>query len=181
VTDGVFVQAYPMAKRAVACRAVAMRFGAAAREDLEQQVALGLLRALPRFDHDRGCLATFVEVVARNQMASFLRNLGMHRVASESLDDYQAGMIAASDNLDLRADVDCVLRRVPAFDRDVALQLMEHSPAEAARRLGVCRPRVYRAIERLRAAFCSAGFGSSNPCRSRRRVQIETRPGGISA
>jgi DNA-directed RNA polymerase specialized sigma24 family protein len=159
VAEGVFVQAYPMAKRAVATRAAAMHFGAADHEDMEQQVALGLLRALPQFDHGRACLATFVELVAQNQIASFLRNMWRYRLAGEPLENYEPDMVVARCNSDLCADVDRVLRCVGAFDRAVAHLLIDHSPTEAARQLGVSRASVYRSIWRLRAAFTLAGIG----------------------
>jgi len=59
------------------------------------------------------------------------------------------------------------LARVSTFDRNVALNLIDHSAIETSQRLRVSRATVYRAIGRLRVAFMTAGLTSVRDCRRR--------------
>jgi hypothetical protein len=60
---------------------------------------------------------------------------------------------------DLRSDVGRVLSQLDTADRRVAIALMEYSPMEASRRLGVARSTIYCHIGTLRTAFTKAGLG----------------------
>jgi RNA polymerase sigma factor (sigma-70 family) len=169
VADGVFLQAYSMLRRAVAVRAAALRLTPDDRADIEQEVALGLVRALPRFNQHRAGLGTFVAAVAQNVMASlWRRERKMGMIASESIEDLEVAVAAPGYGLELYIDVDRVLRRIRPLDRMVAVLLVDHSPAMVGRRLGISRSSVYRAIGRLRAAFTAAGLAPTT-CQKRRR------------
>jgi hypothetical protein len=69
-------------------------------------------------------------------------------------------LVAPDDCLDLRVDVRQVLAGVTAFDRAMAIALINYSPTEASNLLGVPRGSVYRSLVRLRAAFQFAGYST---------------------
>jgi DNA-directed RNA polymerase specialized sigma24 family protein len=154
--EAIFEQVYPIVLSAVGLRAAARHLGPWDREDAEQQAALGVWRALPRFDPARGCLRTFVECVARNESVTARR--GNWQPEHEPLEGLESVLIAPDSRPDLRADVDRVLDTVAPFAQAVARGLVDYNATETSRHLGVSRAATYRAIGRLRLAFMSAGL-----------------------
>ena len=156
MVETVFERLYSAAGRAATVRAAAIvnAYGLPLdfRRDLAQEAFLALWRNRTAYDPRRGSERTFAERVIANSLISLVR--GMHSTRSgqfreDSLDGVP-GLTAPNDGVDLRLDVWCVLAGISQFDRRVAVQLIEHSPSETSRRLGVSRATVYRAIGRLR-------------------------------
>ena len=55
-------------------------------------------------------------------------------------------------------------RRLGCHDRELIVLLLEHSPAEAGRMLGIPRSTVHDKILRLRRRFVEAGFVPNGGC-----------------
>jgi len=164
--QAVFNQAYPLVRRAVAGRTAAWHLSTWDREDAEQQAALGVWRALSRFDPVRGCIGTFVDCVTRNELASAHRS-NWHP-EHELIEEHEADFRVPDSRPDLRVDVDRVLSGMESFEQAVAHGLVDYSVTEISRHLGVSRATAYRAIGRLRRAFSSAGYA---PASHRHRAQ----------
>lgn len=156
--EDLFDLAFPLAKRSAQVRASAIpRYDYFDHEDLEQDALAAVLAALDRYDEPRASLRTFVERVAANGIASTLRRARAEK--RTSLDD---GPLAESPRLsltvELRLDLNRVLRTLERRDGRVARLLEEYRPAEIARALGISRASVYRSIDRIRDAFIEAGL-----------------------
>jgi DNA-directed RNA polymerase specialized sigma24 family protein len=183
VHDQIFAQAYPMARRAAGVRSAAAvaltTITWIDREDLEQEVMLGIWLALPRFNQTRGGLRTFTERVIANRLRSALRKLHCARCAFRKavpLDGVESVVAAQTPCVDLRMDLRRVLATVSASDRAAAWALVESSPTDAARRLRTSRAAIYRAIGRLRFAFASAGLAPMGHCDGTRRERRDLPP-----
>ncbi|MBI4903687.1 MAG: sigma-70 family RNA polymerase sigma factor [Acidobacteria bacterium] len=133
-----------------------------ARRDLEQDVLLELWQKRAAFDPRRGCWQTFSEAVAVNKMTSLVRRMCSQHSAwlKEQPIARALSVEAPNRHNQLRDDVGRVLARVSPSDRRIARSLMYYSVAETSRSMGVSRPKVYRAISRLRLVFTVAGFAN---------------------
>jgi DNA-directed RNA polymerase specialized sigma24 family protein len=156
-----FEKAYPLALRSAQVRsAAAVASGGiqpADREHLEQEALTRVWLALSQYDPTRAGLRTFIEVVVSRQFTSMLR-ARRRRPQIESLDAQHVAVQGRFSEVDIRTDVIRVFDRVSQFDRAVGFSLTEYSAVETSRRLRVSRASVYRAIERLRVAFTTAGY-----------------------
>jgi RNA polymerase sigma factor (sigma-70 family) len=156
--EDLFDLAYPLAQRAANVRASAIpRYDYFDREDLEQDAFAAVFAALERYDESRASLRTFVESVASNGVASTLRRA---RSSKRTIADYWpvAEPPRLSLIIELRLDMNRVLRTLERGDLTVARLLEEYRPAEIARALGISRAAVYRSIDRIRDAFIEAGL-----------------------
>jgi RNA polymerase sigma-70 factor (ECF subfamily) len=171
VLEAIFQKAYPLALRASRVRSAAAvasgRVPVQDREDLEQEVLLRLWQALPRYDAARASLATFIERVVASKVASLLRSRRREAVY-ELLAGTQLSSADGIPAVEFRADLERLLASLEPSDRRLALVLTEHTPSQASRILGVARSTVYSRMQRLRAAFLSAGYGPSS-CRGGKR------------
>lgn len=164
-----FEQVYPIALRAARVRATAAVVNGgvpiAGREDLEQESLTACWRALGRFDPARASLRTFIERVIATRLASMIRTArrGPELLSLKSASAQPADFSAAG--LDLRADVERVLASLGCEDRQLALLLYDHSPAEIGRLLGIPRSTMHDRIVRLRRRFVKAGLGPSGNSR----------------
>lgn len=165
MADGFFEQFYPVSHRLASARAAAMvrHYGLPSdtRNDLAQEVLLTLWQKRSAFDPGRGSWRTFAEKVAANKLASLARNMRSQRSGcfrTHPLDEVFHAK-APDAPYETHADVWGVLASVSPFDRSVAICLTQHSVIETCQNLGVRRASVYRAIERLKAAFVAAGVG----------------------
>lgn len=157
-----FPQAYPLARRAAQVRAAAAVLSGAVliadREDIEQEALAACWRALPKFDPNRASLRTFVEHVVAAHLAS-LGRARRCRPRLQPLDDNQHPVASAwAREIELRSDVQRVLDALPDTDRQLAMALIEHTPTEASRLIGVARSTVYERIRHIRVAFVDAGL-----------------------
>lgn len=146
-------------------------------EDARQDLLLDYLRRLPKYDGARGGRDGFVRGVMRNH-ATVLITRRHRRVRWETL----AGDLPASDGdnpgefletiasddagarLDIRLDVQRVLRQLPDPLQRLAYLLPHLQIAEVCSTLGKSRSRVYQMIRQIRSAFIDADLGPPGGC-----------------
>jgi DNA-directed RNA polymerase specialized sigma24 family protein len=164
VIDGVFERSYSTSSRLAAVRAATLvallGLPPDCRRDLEQEALCALWRARLAFDPRRASWHAFSERVVANHLSSLARQMRSQRSGQfreEPLEEHH-DLAAPHDLVDLRLDVTRVLARVSPFDRRVALCLIDGSPTDTSRTLGISRASAYRAIGRLRTAFMAAGL-----------------------
>ena len=159
-----FMAIYPILRRIAGVRSARAlsKFSTAAvdRQDLEQETLTAMWKALPRYDAGRASMQTFLERVAGARIASLVRT-ERRQPRVESIDIAQPPAPDPVPALELRIDIRCVLAFLSVRDRELAALLMDHSPAEAGRMVGLARSTVYARIARLRSAFRAAGFFGS--------------------
>jgi len=127
------------------------------RDHLVQEVLIGCWLALDKFDPAKASLRTFLECVITSRLASAIRT-ARRRPAMQSLDSASACGAETVSGVELRLDVVRMLCRLESEDRRVAVALMECSPTEASRELGVARSTIYQHMGRLRASLIAAGL-----------------------
>lgn len=159
--DETFLHAYPIARRAGQVRAAgAVAIGAvpaADAEDLEQEGLLACWQALHLFDPHRASLRTFLERVVAARMIT------LHRARScrpryQALEDDEFKVSSAwAVEIEFWSDVEHVLSTLPDADRQLALALIDHTPTEVTRLLGIARSTVYDRLRHIRTAFANAG------------------------
>ena len=128
--------------------------------DVEQEVAIALLRGAANYDRERGSLSAWARAVARSRA----RQLVARRHASKrtfiadecDVDDCTAANAAP---LDLLVDVQRALDELPDRLRRTCVELMHHSVAETARRLRLSRTTVYAHMAKVRRCFAARGLG----------------------
>ena len=166
--EATFEQAYPIALRAAQVRAnAAVVSGAvpqADSEDLEQEGLTACWRALPQFDPALASLRTFVERVIASRIASLVRaarrspaHLTLNAAGPQPVD-------SGVELQELHADVERISSAFTCHEQQLILLLLEHSPAETGRILGIPRSTVHDRIIRLRRRFVEAGL-VPNGCR----------------
>jgi RNA polymerase sigma factor (sigma-70 family) len=156
--EELFDRAFPLAQRAAEVRASSSpRYDYFDRDDLVQDAVAAVLAALGRYDEERASLRTFVEKIVFNGIASTLRRARAEKRTSVDLRPFSDSPDLSS-MVELRLDLNRVLRTLERRDRQVARLLEEYSPAEIARALRTSRAAVYRSIDRIRAAFVEAGL-----------------------
>jgi len=160
--ESTFQQAYPLALRAAQVRATAAVLSGTAqtadREDLQQDGLTACWRALPRFDPTRASLRTFIERVVAAHLASIARSARQvpAHVPLEAA-GHQPVEFGFGD-IEFQADMQRVFYSLHSCDRQLVLVLLEHTPTEASRLLGIPRSTLYDRIIRLRRRFIAAGF-----------------------
>jgi RNA polymerase sigma factor (sigma-70 family) len=146
-----FEHAYPRARRAAQVRSAAAvargAIPAADREDLEQEAVAACWRALGNFDPTRASLATYVECVIATRIASIVR-------AGRRVRAHQPLALASErrandvfEHCGLRIDIERLLSLRSDEERRLTSLLMEHTPSEASRMLGVARSTIYARIQ----------------------------------
>jgi RNA polymerase sigma factor (sigma-70 family) len=158
-----FAKAYPLARRAAEVRsavAVAMASVLSAdRDDLEQEAVAACWRTLPNYDPTRASLTTYIECVVATRIASVVRASRRRRVLRPLDLALDRCANPGFSRHELRIDVERLLGVCSDGERRLALVLMENSPSQASRMLGVARSTVYERIKLLRARFSTAGLG----------------------
>ena len=160
--EQLFMQAYPLACRAARARlavAVALTTVAPAdREDLEQEALAAVWQALKHFDSSRAALRTFVEKVVATRLASLMR-ARRRQPTLEPIEEHHLVGLDGIPAAEFRMDFQRVSASLAEPDRHLAAILLDHSPTEASRALGVSRSTVYERIRRIRVVFEMAGLG----------------------
>lgn len=156
------------------------------RDDLEQELALDLLKRLPKFDPDRAQLITFITRILDNKIASIIEarksgafDFRMHSFSlNELIEDCDGYIIERGDEIDeydyfsrargqsltaielaeLRTDIS---RSILDISPDLLelchyLQMLNVTDISAA--TGIPRQRIYADISRLRVIFEDAGL-----------------------
>jgi len=131
---------------------------AADLEDFEQEGLTACWLALPKFNPARASLRTFVERVVASRIASLVRaarrspsHVPLNAAGPQPVD-------SGADLQELYADVARLSSAFGSHDRQLILLLLEHSPAEAGRMLGLPHSTVHDRIRRLRHRFVAAGL-----------------------
>ena len=159
-----FSETYPASERVSNARALATaaryRLAYQDRADLRQEALLELWRKARLFDVRRSSWPTFAERVVANKLGSVMRSRCSRRAGSLQPEPLSGGADAAAPRvaIDLCIDIRRVLAAAEPFDRSVARCLIDNSPSEASRELGVGRATVYRAMKKLKDAFAEAGL-----------------------
>jgi len=158
-------------------------------EDLQQEMALYLLKKARLFDPERGNLEAFVTTALDSWVRMHLRGLdrikrrgdataiSLERTLIENEGDSTAlGSVvtdadrgrrfnAASpdpvDSHDLRDAIDHALGRLTGEERSLLECVAEHGVSAAARTRNVSRRQIYNALDRMRSRFEDAGLGSA--------------------
>lgn len=173
-------------------------FVAADRHDLEQELAVDLLRRLPRFDPALAKRETFIARIVEHQVATLVESqkagVRDYRCCAGSLDDrrpddegetsetppaldndeYRRETVARSrrdEELgELRRDLNKVLAELPTDLQSLCLRLLTSTVSDVSRETGVPRGTVYEAIGKLRTRFERAGLAAylEGPDRNRK-------------
>jgi RNA polymerase sigma factor (sigma-70 family) len=150
-----------MARRVAQVRStVAVASGAIAaidREDIEQEALIAFWQALPLFDASRASLRTFAETVIATRVVSLRRARRRHALF-EPLEDHHVVGLDGIPAVAARMDFFSITEKLTNKDRRLAELLLEYSPSEASRILGIARSTVYETIGRIRVAFERAGY-----------------------
>ena len=141
--------------------------------DIEQELALDLLKALPKFDPSKASLPTFISRVVNRRCISLLRD-ARHpkRRGGTSLEAAMGEEIAqdqrhrmtgyrpddSADQSEVAEVVQKAVRDLPERLHKIAVLLMSHTQAEAARELGVSETTIHRARKQIREHFEEAGI-----------------------
>jgi DNA-directed RNA polymerase specialized sigma24 family protein len=149
------------------------------REDIAQELWRRLLPRLEAFDPRRGCLPAFASRVLNRLAGSLVRERWAQKRDDRGNRPLQGAVPTAEGHTELaqtvpedalrahtgrqrrgdreqaemRVDVTEAIARLPAELRPVAEQLKEHTPAEAARVLGIPRTTLYLRIRAIRVCF----------------------------
>ena len=162
MVEATFEQAYPIAARAARVRAMAAVVSGAIlvadREDFEQEGLTACWRALPQFDPARASLRTFIERVIASRIAALVRVARRSPVRVPLNAAGPRPVDSGADVGEFHADIERLSAAFGCRDRELVLLLLEHSPAETGRMLGIPRSTVHDKVVRLRRRFVEAGF-----------------------
>ena len=163
MVEATFEQAYPFAARAAQVRATAAvvsgAIPAADLEDFEQEGLTACWLALPKFNPARASLRTFVERVVASRIASLVRAARRSPVHVPLKAAGPRPVDSGAELQELHADIERIASACGCHDQQLIFLLLEHSPAEAGRMLGLPRSTVHDRILRLRHRFVAIGYG----------------------
>ena len=157
MVEATFEQAYPIAVRAAKVRATAAVASGAIpvsdREDIEQEGVTACWRALSKYDPCRASLRTFIERVVANHITSLVRSARRTPVALPLTE--APPQLADSDarGCEFRVDLERVSAEIAARDQQIVFLVLEHSPAEVSRMIGLSTSRVHQRLAGLRPVF----------------------------
>jgi len=145
-------------------------------QDIEQDLALDLLRRLPKYDPSRARISTYISRLVEHCIATLIEKRNAEcrdwSQCRDSLDaparggdpedtalgeHYADPNNPTSDDIAARLDIADVLAQLPPELRDTWEVCLHENVTSAARRLGVCRGTVYVRLGRIREAFAAAG------------------------
>lgn len=156
------------------------------REDLEQEIALALLLALPKYDSERGQRSTFISRVVNHSISDMIEARKAakrdYRLCICSLNEnllYEDGTVAErleaidrdgclrrtgkSDQSevalqDLRIDVNRLISKLPGDLRRLCLQLQSANVSQVSNDTETSRSTIYRKLKKLRVIFEAVGL-----------------------
>jgi len=142
------------------------------RRDLRQDFLMTLVRAGQSYQPGRCQRSTFIWAVLDRRYKHHVRQLSMQD-SHDALDpicfddvepDMEYELLDPHGEkdfelVDLQADTQTILQRMPEDLRHICELLMTHTPAEVARRLEVHPSTITRAMQRIRPLFAQAGYG----------------------
>lgn len=149
-------------------------------EDIRQDLLSDFLRRLPAYDHERGSLQAFAQVVFTHRAARIARRIGTERRTRGALlslelpldDDPRplregVGEDArlwfsgepAETTAERRHDVDRVLQLLAAPDRELCTGLAVYTASALARAGFGSRSQLYRRVADLRCVLTAHGLG----------------------
>jgi Sigma-70 region 2 len=155
-------------------------------QDLQQELTLQVLQNQQNFDPTQGCFNAYVKLVVDRDAANFKRDLlrqveerasecslsslvsgedgvlePLGHTISEDEKDKQRGQTTRpwQEKIDLEHDIARVVHRLPCRLKNISRWLMDHSPSQVARRVGLSRTTLYELIKRIRMRFAAAGLG----------------------
>jgi len=134
--------------------------------DLEQELALDLLKRAAAFDPAKARWSTFLSRCIDHRIADIIRARCASKRDPERLSQLADGTAGdnavcarpTDDAVDLRLDLSAVLARLPGGLRQLCLRLTTASVSTIAAEDGRSRWHVYQDIARIRAAFVTAGL-----------------------
>lgn len=155
------------------------------RADVEQSLALEVVRRIRRFDPERGRFEATVRRIVENAVADILaarkaacrdyrrrgpslnemvRDENGKRVErSETFDSEEhlrrTGRRPASERRDLKLDLDDAMADLPPDLRRLCERLRNESPTEIARDMGIPRGTLYERMRKIREHFERRGLG----------------------
>ncbi|MFH1682036.1 MAG: sigma-70 family RNA polymerase sigma factor [Candidatus Eisenbacteria bacterium] len=156
------------------------------KDDLQQDLWVSVILAIPHFDPDRGTLGAFVGRVLYNSAARLIAKqmAGKRRRLRETIswelpfeDDIEEpedlsgridqtayldwtghGTYVDESTADLRSDVKHALHRLPDRLRELCKDLGSKTISDIARERGVCRSTIYVLVAEVRRCFEDAGL-----------------------
>ncbi|MFG0243655.1 MAG: RNA polymerase sigma factor [Phycisphaerales bacterium JB054] len=156
----------------VARLAQVFRLSADDADDLRQDMALEVWRAMPRFDAEKASEETFINRVLDlyyRHTARSIRTQRRHEAMSPALlsamngwvpltNDTRAGEQSEADRACEAVDIERALATLPRKLRLICEELKHHTPRDVAQRLRMHRGSVYRAIGQIRAHLEACGI-----------------------
>jgi len=151
----------------------AFRLGDEEAEDLRQEMIAELLKAGVRHNPGRSQRNTFINGTLDRyylHVARSLANRQKHESMrptpisampnfSPTVNDPGQGEWSEQERVDLTIDLPEVVSNLPPELQRICEALRYYKPREAARRLGMHRSTIYRAIREIRRHFTAAGLG----------------------
>lgn len=134
--------------------------------DLEHDLYVRMLKALPAFDPALSHLYAFATTVTERGVATFLRDRRAEKRDPARVKQTEAEVAVDCDSFakaDLAIDVAAVIGELPADLRDLAERLKKSSISQVARDANVSRKVIYRQVRKLRERFEQAGLGQEGP------------------
>ncbi|QDU33030.1 Sigma-70, region 4 [Poriferisphaera corsica] len=142
------------------------------REELSQELAVGLLAAMKRFDPAKANQKTFIDralgryvlhqkrkLINRGKYASLIANFDdISPFFDPICNDPKQGEFSEQDRIDLRLDLQVVLAKLPERERKIVSLLTHYSISDVAELFGIHRSSMYRIIVRLRERLIRAGL-----------------------
>jgi RNA polymerase sigma factor (sigma-70 family) len=163
--EALFNEAYSRIRRAVRSRAHAAVVATARSHwdlsDLEQEAMVAAWRALVNFDESKGSLRTFLEHVTIRRIASIMKSRRATKRIQSIGHRVTDRCSHPADRIDLHVDIARVLKRLEQNERVVAQYLIDNTPSQVSRHLGIARSTVYARISRIRLALADAGLKPS--------------------
>jgi RNA polymerase sigma factor (sigma-70 family) len=171
VKSDLFLEAFAFARKTARVKASRFAEFFTARghevEDLEQEALLHLWQSLSSFDLSRGSVRTFAEHVVARHVTSSVRACRSRRRDPVPIRARTTPLWP--EQADLGIDVRKRLLILDPEDRMIAKLLMDSSPTEIGKLLGVSRGTVYRSVDRIRNVLKDFATGRG---RSRGNLRI---------